>query len=72
MFKEIIDDNVNKPNNIFNKVTWDYNKRYKHTKQNPNSQLELFKRTNQDVTTDNISKGNGYYDPEKYGEEVIK
>lgn len=71
-FKEIIDNNINKPNNIFDKVTWDYDTRYRHSKKDSKSSLELFERTNRDVTTDNISKGNGYYDPEKYGEEVIK
>lgn len=70
VFKEIIDDNINKPNNIFDKVTWDYNTRYRHTKKDPNSLLELTIRTNKETTTDNISKGNGYYDPEKYGQEI--
>lgn len=67
-FKEIIDNNIN----LLSKVTWDYNTRYRHTKKDSKSPLELTIRTDQDVTTDNISKDNGYYDPEKYGEEVIK
>lgn len=71
VFKEIIDDNINKPNNIFNKVTWNYDTRYRHSKKNFKSPLELFERTDKDATTDDISKGNGYYDPEKYGDEVI-
>lgn len=71
-FKEIIDNNINKHNNIFDKVTWDYDKRYRHTKKDSKSQLELIERTNKDITTDEISTGNGYYDPEKYGDEVIK
>lgn len=68
-FKEIIDNNINKPN-IFDKVTWDYNTRYKHTKKSDTDPLELIERTNKDITTDDISTGNGYYDPEKYGQEI--
>lgn len=69
-FKEIIDNNINKHNNIFDKVTWDYDKRYRHTKKSDTDLLELIERTNKDITTDDISTGNGYYDPEKYGQEI--
>lgn len=71
VFKEIIDDNINKPNNIFNKVTWNYDTRYRHSKKDSKSPLELFERTDKDVTTDKVATGNGYYDVEKYGDEVI-
>lgn len=68
-FKEIIDNNINK-NNLLSKVTWDYDTRYRHTKKSDTDPLELIERTNKDITTDDISRGNGYYDPEKYGQEI--
>ena len=68
-FKEIIDNNINK-NNLLSKVTWDYNTRYRHTKKDSNSPLELIERTSKDFTTDKIATGNNYYDPEDYGEDV--
>lgn len=69
--EQIINNVIDNKNNLLSKVTWDYNTRYKHTKKSDTDPLELIERTNKDVTTDKISTGNGYYDPEKYGEEVI-